>query len=85
MEEEEVGVITHYYGHINVAVIELSNAIQVGDTIRVKGHSSDFTQRIESMQVERMEVSEAGFGETVGVKVEEKAHPHDKVYKVSAA
>lgn len=62
MEEKQVGVMTHYYGHINVGIIELSDALKVGDTIHVKGHATDFTQAVDSMQVEHAGVQEAKAG-----------------------
>ena len=85
MPEQEIGVITHYYGHINVAIIQLSDALKVGDSVHIKGHSSDFTQEISSMQIEHQDVSEAKAGDSVGLKVSQKAHPHDKVYKVKTS
>jgi translation elongation factor EF-1alpha len=82
MEEKEIGKITHYFGHINVGIIELGDSLKVGETIHVKGHSSDFTQAIESMQIEHAEVAEAKAGDSIGIKVSQKVHPQDKVYKV---
>ncbi len=84
MEEKEIGKITHYYNHLSVGIIELSDALQVGETIHIKGHSSDFTQNIDSMQIEHATVSQAKSGDVIGIKVANKVHPHDKVYKVSA-
>lgn len=84
MTEQEIGKITHYYGHLNVGIIELSDNLKLGETIHIKGHSSDFTQGIDSMQIEHALVSEAGPGDAIGVKVTQKVHPHDKVYKVIA-
>ena len=81
-EGKEVGKITHYYGHLNVGIIELSDALKVGDKIRIKGHTSDFTQDVKSMQIEHADVSEGKRGDMVGIKVSQKVHPHDKVYKV---
>ena len=84
MEEKEIGKITHYYSHINVGIIELSDALKVGESIHIKGHSSDFTQSIDSMQIEHASVPEAKSGDVIGIRVSQKVHPHDKVYKVSA-
>lgn len=84
MEEKEIGKITHYYGNISVGIIELSNTLKVGESIHIKGHSSDFTQSVDSMQIEHANVSEAKAGDVIGVKVIQKVHPHDKVYKVTA-
>lgn len=79
---KEIGRITHYYGHLNVGIIELSDALKVGDKIRIKGHTSDFTQTVASMQIEHANVSEAKRGDLVGIKVAGKTHPHDSVYKI---
>ncbi len=82
MQEQEIGKVTHYYNHLNVGIIELSDTLRVGETIHIKGHSSDFTQGIDSLQIEHAAVSEAKPGDIIGVKVAQKVHPHDKVYKV---
>lgn len=84
MQEKEIGKITHYYSHINVGIIELSDTLKVGESIHIKGHSSDFTQAVDSMQIEHATVSEAKPGDAIGIKVSQKVHPHDKVYKVNA-
>ena len=81
-EEKEAGKITHYFTNIGVAVIELSDELSVGDTIHLKGATSDFTQKVESMQIERQPVRKAGKGESVGLKVTDHAREGDKVYKV---
>lgn len=84
MQEKEIGKITHYYSHISVGIIELSDALKVGESIHIKGHSSDFTQSIDSMQIEHASVPEAKAGDIIGIRVSQKVHPHDKVYKVNA-
>ena len=84
MPEVEIGKITHYYGQIGVAIIQLSDILKVSDNIHIKGHSSDFTQQIASMQIEHKDVPEAKAGDLVGIKVEQKTHPNDKVLKVIA-
>lgn len=81
-EEREVGAISHYYTKIGVAVIELSDTLKVGDTIHVKGATSDFTQKVNSMQIEHKGVEEAKKGESIGLKVKEHAREHDKVFVV---
>lgn len=81
MQEKEIGRITHYYGHLSVGIIELQDSLKVGDTIHIKGHSSDFAQPVDSMQVEHAVVQEAKAGDVVGLKINEKAHPNDKVFK----
>ena len=82
--EELIGVVTHYYGHLSVAAIRLeSGSLSVGDTIRVLGHTSDFRQRIVSMQIEHQSVTEAGKRQEIGIKVTEHARENDEVYKVT--
>ncbi len=84
MQETEIGKITHYYGNINVGIIELTDSLKVGDNIHIKGHTSDITQTVESIQIEHRNITEAEKGQVVGIKVLDKVHPHDKVYKVIA-
>lgn len=83
LNEERIGVVTHYYSHLAVAVLELeSGVLREGDTIHIKGHTSDFTQRVGSMEVNHMHVSEARAGQSFGLKVIEHAREHDVVYLV---
>jgi len=83
--EVRVGVVTHYFGHLSVAAVRLeSGSLRVGDTIRILGHTSDFRQRVDSMQVEHQSVSEASAGQEIGMRVTEHAREHDVVYKVAA-
>lgn len=84
MQEKEIGKITHYYGHIGVGIIELSDTLKLNETVHIKGHSSDFMQTVDSIQIEHAAVSEAKPGDVIGLKVLEKVHPHDKVYKITA-
>ena len=81
-EGELIGKITHYFGNIGVAVIELSGALKVGDTIRMVGGEADFNQQVESMEYEHQKVESAKRGESVGLKVNEKVHEGYKVFKV---
>jgi putative protease len=81
--EVRVGVVTHYFGHLSVAAVRLERMLRVGDTVRILGHTSDFRQRVDSMQVEHQSVSEAMGGQEIGLRVIEHAREHDVVYKVS--
>jgi translation elongation factor EF-1alpha len=82
--EEEIGRITHYFSKINVGVLELSKGkLQVGDTIHIKGHTTDFYQKVESMQIEHNPVNEAEPGESIGLKVEGPVRENDLVFKVT--
>ena len=84
--EERVGVVTHYFSHISVAVVRLaSGSLRVGDTVHIWGHTSDFRQRVGSMQIEHEFVPEAKAGQEFGLKVTEHAREHDVVYKVTDA
>ena len=82
MEEKEIGTVTHCFSNINVIIVQLSDSLKIGDTIHVKGHASDFTHKVDSMQIEHKVVTEAGSGDAVGIKIEQKSHPKDKVFKV---
>lgn len=79
---EQVGHISGFFAHPSVAIIELSGALRVGDTIYIKGHTTDFQQPVESMQVDRQPVEQATAGQAVGVKVKERCRKHDLVFKL---
>jgi putative protease len=82
--EERIGMVTHYFNHLSVAILKLDTGmLRVGDTIHVKGHTSDFYQRVESMEIEHVHVNEARPGQSFGVKVKDHAREHDVVYKVT--
>ncbi len=81
--EEAVGKITHYFGNLGVAAMELTGELKVGDRIHVKGHTTDFTQVLESMEVEHQRVQQAGPGQDVAFKTMEKARGGDRVYKIT--
>jgi putative protease len=72
--EVRVGVVTHYYGHLSVAAVKLEVVLAVGQTIRILGHTSDFRQRVDSIQIEHESVQEAIGGDEVGLKVTQHAH-----------
>ena len=83
MSETKVGIITHYFGKIAVAALRVTDGeLDVGDTIRIKGHTSDFTQRVDSMQREHEAIDRARAGEEVAIRVAQPAREHDVVYKV---
>lgn len=81
-EGKLIGKITHYFGHLGVAVIELSEELDAGDTIRVVGGQTDFTQQVDSMEVEHEKVQQAKSGDSVGLKIQEKVREGYKVYKL---
>ena len=83
MSGTQIGQITHYFDHINVAALILTETLRVGDTIHILGHSTDFKQDVTSLQIEHQAVNEAKPGDDVGMKVIQKVHPHDKIYKLT--
>jgi len=82
MEEQEIGVVEHFFDKISVGIIKLNGVLKVGDTIHIKGKQSDFSQKIESLRIEFTVVTEAKEGDKVGTKVAQPVHISDKVYKV---
>ena len=82
MEEKLIGKVTHFFGKPGVGMVELSDVLKVGDTIRVKGKNLDFTQKVTSMRIEFTDVNEAKAGDLIGTKVDQKVHKDDEVYKV---
>jgi hypothetical protein len=83
MAETELGKVTHYFSKAGVVAIQITHdVLRVGDVIHVKGHTSDFTQKIDSMQLDNKPVVEAAVGQSIGIRVKEHAREHDLVYKV---
>ena len=80
-EESPIGEVTHYFGHISVMAIKLTDRLAVGDKIHVKGHTTDVALTVASMQIEHASVSQAGPGDSVGIKVTDKVRPGDQVYR----
>jgi hypothetical protein len=80
---ERIGVVTHYYSHLAVAIIRLeSGMLRAGDVIHIRGHTTDLIQKVESLEVNHTPVTEVGPNEEVGLKVVEHAREHDVVFKV---
>lgn len=83
---ERIGHVVHFYGHISVAVVHVDQgALVAGDTIRIKGHTTDFTQTVESMEIDHEVVARVEAGGEVGLKVAQHAREHDQVYRVLAS
>jgi translation initiation factor IF-2 len=83
MSEVEIGVVRHFFDKISVALIDLSQGgLAVGDTIHIKGHSTDVTSTVESIRIEQASLTKAEKGQAVGVKVGGKVREHDKVFTV---
>ena len=80
---EEIGNVFQFFGKIGVAAINItSGTLKVGDTIRIKGATTNFTQLIDSMEIDRQKVDSVGAGQSIGIKVKDRVRPHDIVYKL---
>ena len=82
MTEKEIGKVSSYFSHVEVAAIKLSGKLKVGDKIHVKGNTTDFEKVIDSIQIERESVEKAKKGDHIGIKVPEKVRPNDTVFLV---
>ena len=79
-----LGRIQHYFPHVNAAALKIKKgSLQVGDRLRFKGHTTDFTQTVESLQIDHVVVQKVGVGDDVGIQVKERVREHDAVYKIS--
>lgn len=81
--EVEIGRVTHYFNHLNVAVLKLTDNLKLGDKIHILGHSTDLIERIASMEVNHHSVVWVKPGEDVAIKVNEPVREHDIVYRVT--
>jgi putative protease len=81
--EVEIGKVTHYYNHINVAVLRLTDSLKLGDKIHIIGHITDLVERVGSMEVEHHPVVWVKPGDDVAIKVLEPVHEHDKVFRIT--
>lgn len=84
--EQRIGVVTHYYSHLSVALMQLEPGatLRVGEVIHVWGHTTDFTQKVESLEVDHAPVAEVGAKDDFGLKVIQHAREHDVVFKVQS-
>ena len=84
MVEEKIGVVEHFFSHINVAAIKITEGtLKVGDMIHIVGASTDFTQKVESIQIQKNQVQSVKAGDDVGIKLTDRVREHDVVYKIS--
>ncbi len=74
-----IGKVTHYFPHVNAAVVKLLRPLAVGETIEVIGHTTHFTQRIQSMQIDHVPIQKAKKGDEIGLEVKERVREHDQV------
>jgi len=83
MPEEQVAVVVKFFAKPSVAALEVTNgSIKKGDQLRYKGHTTDFTDEVASMEVDNQPIEEAKIGDLVGLKVKDRVRENDKVYKV---
>ncbi len=80
--EVEIGRVTHFYSHLCVAVLQLNEPLKLGDKIRIYGHTTNFTQRVNSIEIEHHPVVWVKPGDNVAVKVIGPVREHDVVYRV---
>jgi translation initiation factor IF-2 len=84
MGEEIIGKVMDYFGKIGVAGIQVTvGSLNVGDTIRITGHTTNLTQVVESIQLEHQSVQRAEPGQTVGIRIKDKVRKGDSVVKVT--
>lgn len=83
MPEVEVGKVTDFFAQPVVAGIELSDAVKIGDKIHIKGATTDMELVVESMQIDRVDISTGKPGDLIGIKVPDRVRQGDKVYKVT--
>ena len=84
MGESKIGEVVKFFAKPSVAAVVITEGIlKIGDTLHFKGHTSDFTQTIDSMQINNQAVTEANVGDDVGIKVSERVRPGDVAYKVT--
>jgi hypothetical protein len=82
--EERIGIVTHYYNHLSVAIIQLeTGTLRSGETLHIKGHTSDFRQLVGSMEVNHAHVDTVQAGTSFGLRVGEHAREHDVVFRVT--
>jgi putative protease len=77
--------VTHYYEHAGACAVSLESALRVGDTIHVRGHTTDFYQRVDRLERDHVAIDAARAGDEVGVQVSQRVRAHDVVYRLSTS
>jgi putative protease len=84
MVEEKIGIVEHFFTNVNVAAVRVTNGeLKIGDIIHFVGSTTDFKQKIDSMQIDRKSVEIVKSGDDVGIKVKDRVREHDIVYKIT--
>jgi putative protease len=79
--DQAIGTVTHYYGHLSVAAVTLTDALRTGERIHIVGHTTDLEQTVESMEVDHQKVDSAGPGDDVALEVKDHVREHDRIYR----
>ncbi len=77
--QQVVGKVIHYYGKLGVGIVELSGSLKTGDQVQIKGHTTDISQTVEQMQIDKKDVESAKKGDVIGLKVDDKVREADVV------
>lgn len=80
-EPKPIGVVTHFYGHLEVAIVKFNKPVEVGTKVHYKGATTDFEEKISSMQYDHKPVTSAKKGQEVGIKVKDKVREGDEVFE----
>ncbi|MFA5386601.1 MAG: translation elongation factor-like protein [Candidatus Paceibacterota bacterium] len=80
-KQKPIGAVTHFFGHISVAIVKFKRNVKAGETVCFKGATSDFCQKLDSIQFNHEEIKVAKKGQQVGIKVKEKVREGDEVYE----
>jgi len=82
MAETEIGTVSTYFSHVDVAAIKLSRSLSKGQHIHIKGNTTDFQIKVDTIQIDRKNVNSAEKGDHIGIKVPEKVRSKDKVFLI---
>lgn len=84
-KEVLVGAVSHYFPHVKAgAIVIKSGTIALGDTLHIKGHTTDFKQKVKSLQIDRVPIEKASKGDEIGILVKSRVRINDKVYKMKS-
>jgi putative protease len=79
--DQTIGTVTHYFSHLSVAAVTLTDTLRVGDRIHIHGHTTDLEQTVDSMEVDHARVESAGPGDDVALHVDDHVRDHDRIYR----
>ena len=82
LKEKVIGIVTHYFPKVRAAVVKLKVPLSIGDTVKIKGHTTEFKQKVTSLQIDRVPINTATRGDEIGLLVDSRVRQHDVVYKV---